>query len=130
MALVVKNPAANTGDVRDTGSVPGSGRSPGGGRDNLASVLACRIPWTGEAGRVCRVTQRQTTGVTEHSLVMGSEHCPYSERCILRRHLIVTAVLVVGGVLPSIPPWGAAVLGVPRGELSLTLQPGPHSPGW
>ena len=62
--LVVKNPPANTGDVRDTGSVPGSGRSPGGGRDNLASVLACRIPWTGEAGRVCGVTQRQTTGVT------------------------------------------------------------------
>ena len=31
MALVGKNPAANTGDIRDTGSIPGSGRSPGGG---------------------------------------------------------------------------------------------------
>ena len=29
MALVVKNPLANAGDVRDTSSIPGSGRSPG-----------------------------------------------------------------------------------------------------
>ena len=27
MALVVKNPPANSGDVRDTGSIPGSGIS-------------------------------------------------------------------------------------------------------
>ena len=31
MALVVKNPHANAGDVRDAGSIPGSRRSPGGG---------------------------------------------------------------------------------------------------
>ena len=29
--LVVKNPPASAGDVRDTGSIPGSGRAPGGG---------------------------------------------------------------------------------------------------
>ena len=34
VALVVWNPPANTGDIRDVGSVPGSGRSPGGGRGN------------------------------------------------------------------------------------------------
>ena len=34
MALVVKNPLANAGDVRDTGSILGSGRSPGGGHGN------------------------------------------------------------------------------------------------
>ena len=34
MAPVVKNPPANTGDVRDTGSIPGWGRSPGGGQGN------------------------------------------------------------------------------------------------
>ena len=27
MALVVKNPPANAGDIRDAGSIPGSGRS-------------------------------------------------------------------------------------------------------
>ena len=31
MVLVVKNPAANTGDTRDVGSIPGSGRFPGVG---------------------------------------------------------------------------------------------------
>ena len=31
MVLVVKNPLANAGDVRDAGSIPGWGRSHGGG---------------------------------------------------------------------------------------------------
>ena len=30
VALVVKNPPANAGDIRDMGSIPGLGRSPGG----------------------------------------------------------------------------------------------------
>ena len=34
VVLVVKNPPANAGDVRDLGLIPGSGRSPGGGHDN------------------------------------------------------------------------------------------------
>ena len=34
MVLVVKNPPANTGDIRHMGSIPGSGRSPGGGNGN------------------------------------------------------------------------------------------------
>ena len=34
VALVVKNPPAKAGDIREAGSVPGSGRSPGGGRGN------------------------------------------------------------------------------------------------
>ena len=34
VALVVKNPPANAGDLRDTGSIPGLERSPGGGNGN------------------------------------------------------------------------------------------------
>ena len=34
MALVVKNPATNVGEVKVTGSIPGSGRSPGGENGN------------------------------------------------------------------------------------------------
>ena len=34
MVLVVKNPPANAGDIRDAGSIPGWGRSPGGGHGN------------------------------------------------------------------------------------------------
>ena len=35
MALVVKNPNADAGDIRDVGLIPGSGSSPGGGNGNL-----------------------------------------------------------------------------------------------
>ena len=31
---MVKNPPANSGDIRDAGSIPGLGRSPGGGHGN------------------------------------------------------------------------------------------------
>ena len=34
MVLVVKNPPANAGDVKDSGSIPRLGRSPGGGHGN------------------------------------------------------------------------------------------------
>ena len=34
VALVVKNPLANAGDIREAGSIPGSERSPGGGHGN------------------------------------------------------------------------------------------------
>jgi len=34
VALVVKNPFANAGDLRDTGLIPESGRSPGGGHSS------------------------------------------------------------------------------------------------
>ena len=34
MALVVKNPPPNAGDIRDSGSIPGPGKCPGGGHGN------------------------------------------------------------------------------------------------
>ena len=34
MALVVKNPRVNAGNMRDAGLIPASGRSPGGARGN------------------------------------------------------------------------------------------------
>ena len=34
VVLIVKNPPANAGDIRDAGSIPGLGRSPGGGHGN------------------------------------------------------------------------------------------------
>ena len=50
VALMVKNPLANVGDIRDAGFIPGSGRSPAGGHGNHSSILAWRIPWTEEPG--------------------------------------------------------------------------------
>ena len=40
VVLVVKNPPANAGDIRDTGSILGSERSPGRGMATHSSILA------------------------------------------------------------------------------------------
>ena len=50
--LVVKNPPASAGNIRDTGSIPGSERSPEEGMVTRSSILAWRIPWTEEPGRL------------------------------------------------------------------------------
>ena len=44
MALVVKNPPANAGDVRDVGSVSGLGRFPGGGHGNPLQYFCLENP--------------------------------------------------------------------------------------
>ena len=44
VALVVKNPSANAGDIRDVGSIPGSGRSPRGGHDNVLQYACLENP--------------------------------------------------------------------------------------
>ena len=49
MALVVKNPPANTGDTGDVGSTPGSGRSPGVGNGNPLQYSCLENPMNREA---------------------------------------------------------------------------------
>jgi len=49
MALVVKNPPANGGDIRDVGSIPGSGRSPEGGNGNPLQYSCLENPMDGGA---------------------------------------------------------------------------------
>ena len=44
VALVVKNPLAHTGDVRDMGSIPGSGGSPGVGNGNPLQYSCLKNP--------------------------------------------------------------------------------------
>ena len=51
VALVVKNPPANAGDLRDTGLIPGLGRSPEGGHGKPTPVfLPGESPWREEPG--------------------------------------------------------------------------------
>ena len=50
MALVVKNPPGNAGDLRDSGFPPWVGKYAGGGMGTHFSILAWRIPWTGKPG--------------------------------------------------------------------------------
>ena len=63
VALVVKNPAANAGDVRDTGSIPGRGRSPGEGDGNPLQYSCQENPTDRGAWRavVHRVAKLDTT---------------------------------------------------------------------
>ena len=49
VALVVKNPPANAGDVRDVGSIPGSGRSPGEGYGSPLQYSCLENPMDGGA---------------------------------------------------------------------------------
>ena len=44
VALVVKNPPAKAGNLRDAASIPGLGRSPGGGHGNLLQYSCLENP--------------------------------------------------------------------------------------
>ena len=69
MALVVKNPPTNAGDIRDVGSIPGSGRSPGEGHVNPLQYSCLENPIDREAwwATVHRVAESDTTEVTKHT---------------------------------------------------------------
>ena len=69
VALAVKNPPDNAGDVRDVSSVLGWGRSPGGGHRNPLEYSCLenyhgQTRLTGNSPRGCN--ESDTTGVTEH----------------------------------------------------------------
>ena len=44
MVLVIKNPPANAGDIRDAGLIPMSERSPGGGHGNSLQYSCLENP--------------------------------------------------------------------------------------
>ena len=48
----VNNPPANAGDIREADLIPGLGRSLEEGMETHSSILAWRIPWTEESGRL------------------------------------------------------------------------------
>ena len=66
MALVVKNPPANAGDIREVGSISGLKRSPGGGHGNTLQYACLGNPMDREAWQatVFRVAESDTTEVT------------------------------------------------------------------
>ena len=52
MVLLVKNPPANTGDVREVGMIPRLGRSLKKKMATYSSILAWRIPRTERLGEL------------------------------------------------------------------------------
>ena len=67
VVLVVKNPPANAGDIRDEGSIPGMGRSPGGGHGNPLQYSCLENPMDRGAWRaiVHRVAESDMPEVTQ-----------------------------------------------------------------
>ena len=52
IVLVVKNPPANGGDIRDASTIPGSGRCPGGGHGKPLQYSCLENPMDKELGRL------------------------------------------------------------------------------
>ena len=68
VALVVKNPPANAGNIRDAGSIPGLGRSLEKEMTTPSSILAWRIPWTEEPGGLpSKGSQKSWTSLRTHA---------------------------------------------------------------
>ena len=69
VALVVKNPLANAGDIRDAGLIPGLRRSHGGRHGNPLQHSCLEIPWTEEPGRLQSMGSQKVGHdlVTEHA---------------------------------------------------------------
>ena len=67
MVLVVKNPPANAGDLRDMGMSPGSGRSPAGGHGNPLQYSCLENP-----------TDRGAWWATVHGVAKSQHNCSNS----------------------------------------------------
>ena len=72
LVLVVKNPRANAGDIRDTGSICGWRRSPGGGHGNPLQYSCVENPmdrgaWQATLHRVAK----SWTGLKQLSMHAG-----------------------------------------------------------
>ena len=62
VVLVVKNPPANAGDIRDVGLIPGSGRSPGGEHGNPLQHSCLENPMDrGEGHKESDMTEQLST---------------------------------------------------------------------
>ena len=72
VALVVKNPLASVGDVRDSGLIPGSGRSPGVGHDKPLQCSCLEDPmdsraWWATVHRVPKSWNTQMKQLSTHA---------------------------------------------------------------
>ena len=80
MALVIKNPSANAGGIRDVGSIPGLGKSPGGGQGNPLQYSCLENPkhlgsWQAIVHRVTKngtLQKRLSTHACDWLLIQGN----------------------------------------------------------
>ena len=82
--LVVKKPPANAGHIRDLGSIPQLGRSLKEGTTTHYSILAWRIPWTEEPGRLQSMGLQR---VGHHGSFLALRHTHTEHQLCIRHHL-------------------------------------------
>ena len=70
MALVVKKPVANAGDVCNVGSIPGSGKSPGGGHGNPLKYSCLENPMDRETSSPWDCKESDMTVATWHTHIL------------------------------------------------------------
>ena len=111
--LMVKNPPASAGDVRDVGLIPGSGRSPGGGHGHPFHYSCLEDPTGRRAWRavVHRVTQRWTQ----------LKHLSMRAHCSNNKAFIYLDAPESGDSRVAVPPLGHAVMTQCKGDYSETL---------
>ena len=116
VALVVKNPPANAGDLRDVGLIPRSGRSPGEGHGNSVQCSCLENPidrgawWATVYGVAKSQTRLKWLSMHTHTfrclclLRKEIEETQKREQCVTLReshwrgnknHKLITAVLLV-----------------------------------
>ena len=82
---MVKKPPANAGDIRDLGSIPQLGRSLKEGTTTHSSILAWRIPWTEEPGRLQSMGLQR---VGHHGSFLELRHTHIGHQLCIRHHLV------------------------------------------
>ena len=91
VVVVVKNPSANAGDVRDMVLIPGLGQFPGGeGMATDSSILVWRIPWTRELGRLHSIGSQ---GVGQDWSDLARMHADKIYKCFSGRMLLDAKVV-------------------------------------
>ena len=81
VALVVKNPPADAGDIRDLGSIPGWRRSPGGEYGNPFQYSCLENPMDREAWQAIVIGHKESdmTEATEHAACITDSLCCTAE---------------------------------------------------
>ena len=84
VALVVKNPPANAGDIRDTGLIPGSGRSPTGENGNSLQCSCLENPMDRGAWRAVihevtksQIQLKQFSTTQQHACMISVSQHPF-----------------------------------------------------
>ena len=107
VVLVVKNPPAKAGDVRDVGLIPGSGRSPEEEMAPHSGILARRISWTEEPGKL-------------ESLGSQRVRHDWASEDIIRLSYLIWSVINCTGLLASLPGVYSCSSGEPYYKLNST----------